>query len=1775
MRQRINLTLALTLSFILGATPVLTVASNTNPTKTISSIRSNALLPVPRRTKWIPAKPGQNPVRAEGQSATSLPDGRLLLIGGMGPDGPLASLTINDPRTGESISLPEMPLARAWHSATMLPDGRVLIVGGVGAHGQVLNNVEIFDPETQSFQELPKANVSARAYHSSTLLTDGRVLIVGGVSDRGRAIAKAEVWDFKTKASLTLAARVSAERQKHIATLLDDGNVLIEGGIDQGENAIKSAELFNVDSGAFSFTSISLSENDGNVAYLAASLPQDGATDVQPDSIIALRFSKPLEVASLNSETVKLSERDLTVTAKLVPAENGRLAFLTPKEPLRKGTTYTVAFGNATDGKNIVTPAAISFTTVGDKEDEANNGQNNQQATDADWLPDADSLRGNWKTKLGKSTWQDQEPLKAKPGETAVSGQVLTLRGRPLADVTLTISGNSTRTDQTGRFLITSLAAGHQVMIIDGRSANKLKTVYGLFRVGVEVTAGTTNTLPYTIWMPKLDVAHEVTIPSPNKKEIVITTPLIPGLELHLPPGTVIRDLDGKPVTEISITPVPTDRPPFPLPPGINVPVFASIQPGGARVIPPRATLVYPNYTNESPGARINFWNYDPESKGWYIYGQGTVSTNGKQIIPDPGVVIYEFTGIMIGSGGDPALNGPNAGSGPQGTDGDPVDLGTGLFVLSKTDLFLPDTLPVTLRRTYRPEDNTSRAFGIGATHPYEMFLWSVNNYQETDLILPDGGRIHYVRISPGTGWTDAVYEHTTTPSAFYKSRISWNGSGWDLRLKDGTVYIFPEFAPLQSIRDRYGNQITITRSGGSSGNITQITSPNGRWLQFTYDLSNRITQAKDNTGRTVNYTYDVGGRLWKVTNPAEGMTEYTYDTSNRMLTLKDARGIVYLTNEYDTAGRVTKQTQADNSTYQFAYTVANGKITQANVTNPRGKVRRITFNSNGYVVSETRALGQPEQQTYNYDRQAGTNLLLSATDPLSRTTSFTYDTMGSLTSETRLSGTTEAATTTMTYEPAFNQVSSVTDALNHTTAFIHDAIGNITSISDPLNHQTALTYNATGQPLSVTDALQHTVQFSYDSGDLVAITDPLGRTVTRFLDALGRPITVTNQSGQQTRSEYDTLNQRTRLTDPLQGLTTFGYDANGNLLSVTDARNSVTSYVYDNMDRATTRRDPLLHDETYQYDLNGNLTQLTDRKAQVRSYSYDGLDRLTQVTYADTSTTSYTYDSVNRLTQVVDSLSGTITYTYDNRDQLTTETTPQGSISYTYDAAGRRTSMTIADQGTVNYNYDNANRLTQINQGSASVAIAYDDANRRTSLTLPNGVVTEYTYDAASQLTELVYKDGPNTLGNLSYSYDVAGRRTRVGGNYARTGLPQAVTSVTHNAANQQTSFAGQSLTYDLNGDLTSDGTNTYTWNARNQLALISGGTTASFSYDAFGRRLTRTLNATTKTYFYDGQNIAQELSGITPVANLLSGGIDEVFTRSESTGTLAPIVDGLGSTIGLTDSSGTVQTEYSYEPFGKTSASGTASTNPWQFTGRENDGSALYYYRARYYSPTLQRFISEDPLDFAGGDLNFYAYVGNSPIGFVDPSGQDTLELGVAGSGRLGIGVVGSVTIAIDGSGNVGVLYTYGSGLGIAAQAQAGVLVHASTANTIQDLTGPFTNVSGNVGAGPDIAGDVFFGRNRDGSPIIGGGTTLGAGVGGGVSVTLTKTHMLFDFNIFDVFRNRPRPPNSPYDPVPSPHPYPTPFPLPGSPCPNPIPMPCGLDLPGPVPSSLAGRK
>lgn len=332
---------------------------------------------------------------------------------------------------------------------------------------------------------------------------------------------------------------------------------------------------------------------------------------------------------------------------------------------------------------------------------------------------------------------------------------------------------------------------------------------------------------------------------------------------------------------------------------------------------------------------------------------------------------------------------------------------------------------------------------------------------------------------------------------------------------------------------------------------------------------------------------------------------------------------------------------------------------------------------------------------------------------------------------------------------------------------------------------------------------------------------------------------------------------------------------------------------------------------------------------------------------------------------------------------------------------------MTVVGQTQVVYTYDNANRLTQVQQGTSTVTIGYDDADWRTSMTYPNTNKIEYSYNAASELTSLTYKQGATTLGDLTYTYDAAGNRIKTGGSFARSNISLALTTTNYNANNQQTIFGTSTGTYDLNGNLATitdgGGTTTYTWNARNRLTAISGpGLTASFTYDSFGRRNGRTVNGTVTNYLYDGLNPVQEKNGGTVTANLLTGiGIDEFFTRTDGVGVRALLPDALGSTVALGDGTGTLLTQYTYEPFGFPTQTGSATTNSYKFTGREDDGTGLMYYRARYYHHQLQRFISEDPIGFLGGDVNLYAYVANNPVNLVDPSGNLALAGALVGGG------------------------------------------------------------------------------------------------------------------------------------------------------------------------------
>jgi RHS repeat-associated protein len=276
-----------------------------------------------------------------------------------------------------------------------------------------------------------------------------------------------------------------------------------------------------------------------------------------------------------------------------------------------------------------------------------------------------------------------------------------------------------------------------------------------------------------------------------------------------------------------------------------------------------------------------------------------------------------------------------------------------------------------------------------------------------------------------------------------------------------------------------------------------------------------------------------------------------------------------------------------------------------------------------------------------------------------------------------------------------------------------------------------------------------------------------------------------------------------------------------------------------------------------------------------------------------------------------------------------------------------------------------------------------------------------------------------------ISYVYDQVGNRARRASTLGTYNLPSAVPTASYNAANQQLTYGTYTMFYDANGNVTNiansaDGaTRSLVWNARNQLATVSGAVTASFVYDGLGRRIARTVNGTTENYLYDGLDIIQQLDGSSAVgANYFRGlHIDEPWMRTDvgaATTNRIYLADALGSIIALADDNQFIQTAYTYDPFGATTIIGAANKNSFEFTGRENDGTGLYFYRARYYNPGLARFVSEDPLGLAISAMNFYLYAANIPMLLYDPLGLSWQSVAISVAEGVLVGAVATVVVA-----------------------------------------------------------------------------------------------------------------------------------------------------------------
>jgi RHS repeat-associated protein len=566
-----------------------------------------------------------------------------------------------------------------------------------------------------------------------------------------------------------------------------------------------------------------------------------------------------------------------------------------------------------------------------------------------------------------------------------------------------------------------------------------------------------------------------------------------------------------------------------------------------------------------------------------------------------------------------------------------------------------------------------------------------------------------------------------------------------------------------------------------------------------------------------------------------------------------------------------------------------------------------------------------------------------------------------------------------------------------------------------------------------VTDALNRTTNYEYDDFNRLKkikypeATAGAGRLEENFTyDLAGNLLEKKDQANRITSFCYDSANRLTTTTDTALNITAYEHNARSQLTAVVDAINQRYEFTYDALGRVTQNKKGTAT-MSFVYDGAGNRSQRTDYNGAITNYSYDALNRLTTISYLDTTSAIYGYDVLSRLTTATNP-TGTVTVGYDTRGRVSSVTDVFGQVvSYQYDANSNRTQLSLNGATNATYQYDVIDRLTQLTDNlSLNTTFAYDATNKITSRTLPNGVVSTWDYDGLNRLTRLKHAKGANTLLDLQYQFNAVNNITQMtdagAHNYSYDTLDRLTTATHPNQSNESytlddvgnrtASHQGSSYSYqtynrlvsantstfgyDTNGNLISktdgNGNWTYAWDYENRLkqAALSGGVTVTYSYDALGRRTQRlsTVSGTTR-FVYDGADVIRDLDGGgSTTAEYLNGpGVDNKLRQTANSTTSYFLADHLGTTRSLTDVSGAITASLSYDSYGNPT-SGSASTR-YTNTGREADvETGLIYYRARWYSPSEGRFISEDPIGLHGG-ANLFTYVSNNPLIRSDPSG------------------------------------------------------------------------------------------------------------------------------------------------------------------------------------------
>jgi RHS repeat-associated protein len=1047
---------------------------------------------------------------------------------------------------------------------------------------------------------------------------------------------------------------------------------------------------------------------------------------------------------------------------------------------------------------------------------------------------------------------------------------------------------------------------------------------------------------------------------------------------------------------------------------------------------------------------------------------------------------------------------------------------------------------------TYNAQGLVSRVddpFGRNATFSYDAnnnllgqtdmggqsygYTYDSNVYL-TSIIKPSGTTGFYIEPADGInngsnaypppgGTMFQNYRITVTDPAGFKEEYHYNGYsryGW---YRDRNQYLSP-LSPLASNAPKTTYYYTLL---SGEGVISTITYADGKTLIFSnFNTARQPQTITDENGNATQLTYNSMGRVLtradarNVAPANQYVTTYTYDTNNIDL--------INVTDFFHDASHPAIQIGYD--TNRNVTSIADGL----------GRSTVINRNQFGQPSSVTDATAQV--RIYNYDgshrvtsiTQNGNTLLAIAPDAVGRigsatnannlTLSYTYDGLNRPVRVIYPDGTyTEndwgcchldaqrdrAANFTSFVYNEVNRLAFAFDAKNRVTEYFYDPAGNLTKLVDGNHNATQCQYDNRNRIAKKSYADGSNYLYDYDgAGDLRHRTDANGVQTTFGYDQVNNLTTITAPGLVTIAFTYDALNRRTQMIDGV-GTTIFGYDLASQLATIDGPwANDTITLSYDSLGRATGRsinntgNATLLYDEygrpqtatnplgtfTYNYPsaVSTLLASITATSGPSASFAYLDVahdQRLGEIWHKDSgnqtiSKFDYEYDVMGRITKWTQQ-AGAATpqayeFGYDPVGQLKSgilKDVSQAvlkSYTYDYDGAGSRTLEAI-DSLVTGDTLNNLNQLTS-RQGGMGVLPIRGITNEPTSVTV-NGQPATTRSDGSFE-GKVAVSAGDNTVTVVA---------TDVDGNTATNRYNVAVTG-----------SGSKTLVYDANGNLTGDGTRTFEWDALNQLTAVTSGTHRSeFTYNGLSQRVKiveKDNNAitSTKNLVWIGSEICEERDASNNVTKryypqgVQIGSTNYYYTR-----------DHLRSVRELTDSSGTVQARYDYDPYGRrTKLSGSIDAD-FGFTGHyyhQPSGLHLAVYRA--YDADLGRWISRDPIGENGG-INLYRYVRNTVINLNDPLGLWYIDINISGGFILGI--TGGIQINSSG------VYPYlGGGLVTPG-------VGSSITWSPSDPAPGQWSAALQGQAGPAWQGGYSFGDNGDWFQEVGAGFPAGASLTG----------------------------------------------------------------------------